>query len=235
MKKIKFLFFVSLLLVGMGLGAQTVDEIVNKHIEAIGGKANLDKVKSLTFDLTMDVMGSTAPVSEFLLNGKGFKTIAEFNGQQIISSFTDVGGWTVNPLAGVNDPTPMPEAVYKGGRDQIYVGGSLLDYAAKGYKVELAGKDAGGYKLKVTKDGSETNYVIDTATYYVTKSITSGEMMGAPTEITFIYSDHKKMDFGIVLPSTILVDLGGFSFTSKVNKVEANKEIDPKIFEIPAK
>ena len=74
MKKVKFLFFVSLLFVGMGLSAQTVDEIINKHIEAIGGKANLDQVKSLTFDMTMDVMGSSAPVTEYLLNGKGFKT-----------------------------------------------------------------------------------------------------------------------------------------------------------------
>jgi hypothetical protein len=233
MKKVKFLFFVSLLIVGMGLNAQTVDEVINKHIDAIGGKANLNQVKSLTLDITMDVMGTSAPVTEYLLNGKGFKTEAEFNGQKIITAYTDQSGWTINPLAGGNDPQALPDAVYKGGRDQIFVGGSLLDYAAKGYKAELEGKEGGAYKVKVTKDGSESHYLIDSSTYYITKSVTNGEMMGSPVEVTITFSDHKKTDFGIVLPYSNVVDLGGFSFSSKVNKVEANKEIDPKIFEMP--
>ena len=235
MKKVKLLFSASLLMAGMALHAQTVDEIINKHIEAIGGKANLDNVKSLTMDLSMDVMGNTAPVTEYILNGKGWKSESEFQGQKIITAYTDKSGWTINPLAGMNDPQPLTDAVYNGGRPQIFVGGALLDYAAKGYKAELEGKEGNDYKIKLTSGTSVSHYIIDGSTYFVTKSITDGEMMGSPVEITVTFSDYKKTDFGIFLPYTSIVDLGGFSLSFKTNKVEANKEIDPKIFEMPAK
>ena len=97
----------------------------------------------------MEVMGNQAPVVEQLLEGKGFKSETDFNGSKIIKCYTDKGGWSVNPMGGATDPQPMPEEMYKIGKDQIYVGGSLVDYAAKGNKVELIGKEGNDYKLKV--------------------------------------------------------------------------------------
>ena len=41
--------------------AQTVDEIIARHIDAIGGKEKLGQVKSLYIENTMDVMGNQAP------------------------------------------------------------------------------------------------------------------------------------------------------------------------------
>ena len=56
----------------------------------------------------------------------------------------------------------MSDDEYKVGKDQIYVGGPLYDYAAKGNKVELVPGDAGTYKIKLTtKDNTETTYVFD--------------------------------------------------------------------------
>lgn len=60
-----------------------------------------------------------------------------------------------------------------------------------------------------------------------------GEVMGQPAEIIAVFSDHKKTDFGIVLPYTKSVDMGMFQFVQKIDKVEVNKEIDPKIFDLP--
>ena len=57
--------------------------------------------------------------------------------------------------------------------------------------------------------------------------------MGQTVEVVTTFSDPKKTDFGIVLPYSRAIDLGGFALSSKVNKVEINKEIDPKIFEQP--
>ena len=151
-------------------GAQTADEIINKHIDAIGGKEKLSQVKSVYFENTLEVMGNQAPVSESLLEGKGFKSETDFNGSKIIQCYTDKGGWQVNPMAGVPDPQPMPNDMYKGGKDLIYIGGALQDYAAKGYKAELAGKESGNYKIKVADGNAESTYFIDTATYFITKS-----------------------------------------------------------------
>lgn len=215
------------------LSAQTVDEIISKHIVAIGGKEKLSQVKSLYTENSVEVMGSSVPQKEYLIEGKGYKAEVDFNGAHIISCYTDKGGWTLNPMAGATDAQAMPDALYKSGKPQIYLAGALVDYAAKGYKAELMGTDGGSFKIKITGDGNETYYFIDPTTYYLTKSIVKGEIMGQAVEVITVYSDHKKTDFGIVLPYTKSVDMGMLQIAQKVDKVEVNKEIDPKIFEIP--
>lgn len=212
---------------------QTVDEIISKHIEAIGGKDKLSQVKSLYTENSMEVMGNAAPQKEYLLEGKGYKTEVEFNGVNIINCYTDKGGWAVNPMAGGTDAQELPDAMYKSGRSQIYLGGALIDYAAKGYKAELTGNEAGNFKIKVTDGGSETYYYIDQKSYLLNKSIIKSEIMGQAVDVTTTYSDYKKTDFGIMLPYSKNIDMGMFQMTQKLGKAEVNKTIDPKIFEMP--
>ena len=233
MKNIKFLLLAVAAITTSALSAQTVDEIISKHIAAIGGKEKLSQVKSLYTENSMEVMGNTAPQKEYLIEGKGFRSELDFNGTSIVQCYTDKSGWMVNPMAGGTDAQAMPDALYKSGKPQIYLAGALVDYAAKGYKAELVGKDGGNFKIKITGDGNETSYFIDPTTYYLTKSIVKGEVMGQAVEVVTLYSDHKKTDFGIVLPYTKSIDMGMLQLSQKVDKLEVNKAIDPKIFDIP--
>lgn len=213
--------------------AQTVDEVISKHIDAIGGKEKLSKLKSVYFENSMEVMGSTVPQKEYLVEGKGYKSEVEFNGMNIISCFTDKDGWTVNPMAGGSSAEAMPDGLYKSGKSQIYFCGGLMDYSAKGYKAELAGKEGDAFKIKLSDGGSETYYFIDSKNYLLAKSITKSEMMGQSVDVTVTYSDYKKTDFGVMIPYVKNVDMGMLQMTQKVDKLEVNKEIDPKIFAIP--
>jgi hypothetical protein len=233
MKKINILFLGIAALCLSAAQAQTVDDIVNKHTDAIGGKEKIGQVKSLYAETTVDIMGNSANSAEYLVQGKGFKNEMDFNGTKIVNCVTDKGGWVINPFAGAADAQAMPDEVYKASKDQVYFGGSLVDYATKGNKVELAGEEGNNYKLKVTRDGAETMYYIDKTNYYLNKTVSKGEMQGQSVEITISFSDYKKTDFGIVVPYTRTTDLGGFSLAAKVNKVEVNKEIDLKIFDMP--
>jgi len=233
MKMIKTLMIGATAFLATAAQSQTVDEVISKHVEAIGGKEKLSQVKSLYTENSVDVMGNAAPQKEYLLEGKGYKSELDFNGTSIVQCFTDKSGWMVNPMAGGADAQAIPDAVYKSGKSQIYFGGPLIDYAAKGYKAELMGKDGGSFKIKISSDGSENFYFIDATSYYLTKSLIKSEVMGQSVDITTTYSDHKKTDFGVVLPYTKNVDMGMFQMSQKTEKIEVNKAIDPKIFEIP--
>lgn len=233
MKSIKFLLFALAAITSSSLYAQTVDEIISKHIEAIGGKEKLSQVKSVYTENSMEIMGNSVVQKEYLLEGKGYKSEVEFNGSNIVQCVNDKGGWTINPMMGGTDAQAIPDGIYKSTKPQIYLGGALIDYSAKGYKAELAGKENGSFKIKVTAAGNETYYFIDATTYFLTKSIMKSEAMGQSVDVTTTYSDHKKTDFGVVLPYTKNVDMGMIQFVQKIEKVEANKPIDPKIFDMP--
>ncbi len=236
-------FKLSLLLLATLFGtlshAQTSDEIVNKHIEAIGGKDKLNGIKSVYTEGSISIMGNDAPSTTTILNGKGFKSEIDFNGQKIVQAITDKGGWMINPMIGSTDPQAIPEDQYKASKEQIFIGGPLMDYAAKGIKVALAGKENVGtvnaYKLNVTtKDSSESTLYIDPATYYIIKAVRKFNMNGQEGEVAMTFSDFKKTDYGYVIPYTTETTLPqGITMTSTIKKAEVNKEVDPKVFEMP--
>jgi len=234
MKKIVAgLFLTAILASAIAAKAQTADEIVSKYIDAIGGKDKIKQITSIYMEGTVQVMGNENPTKVTVLNGKGYKTETEFNGQKMVQCYTDKGGWAINPMAG-GAAEAMPDEVYKAGKEQIDIGGALYDYAAKGSTVSLLGKEDGAYKIKlVTKDKDETAYFIDATTYYLTKLIKKGSMMGQEVEVTIKLSDYKKTDIGYLVPFTIGTDLGQFSLSTTITKAEINKAVDAAAFVMP--
>jgi hypothetical protein len=214
--------------------APTADEIVSKYVAAIGGKDAISQVKSISTESSVQVMGNDSPSTTVLVDGVGYKSETSINGATIITCYTDKGGWNVNPLAGQNDPAPMPDDVYNAGKGQIFVGGPLYDYAAKGSKVEFMGKDGNNYKIKLTsKESVESTYLIDATTYLLTSVQSKGKMQDQEVDITTRLSDYRKTELGYVIPYAIDVDLGQFALSVVVKKVELNKTIDPAVFTTP--
>jgi hypothetical protein len=58
-------------------------------------------------------------------------------------------------------------------------------------------------------------------------------MNGQEIEMTINFSDYKKTDFGFVVPHTIQTDMGNFQLSATITKVVVNKDVDPKIFDMP--
>jgi outer membrane lipoprotein-sorting protein len=218
--------------------AQTADEILTKHIDAIGGKDKLAQVTSIYLESGTEVMGNEMETKTTIVNGKAYRNESDFNGQKLVQVMTDKGGWMINPFAGSSEPTPIPEEQYKMGQDQIYISGGLFDYAAHGGKVEYVGQeklgDVNAYKLKYTnKDSGEVFYYIDPTTYQAIQAVKKGNAMGQDVTITTSFSNYQKTDAGILIPYTTNIDMGQFALKVNVKKVEFNKPVDPAIFEIP--
>ena len=226
---------VSALASAVSLSAQTADEIVGKYVAAIGGKDAISQVKSMYSESSLTMMGGENPSITTMVDGVGYKNETDVNGTKIVQCYTDKGGWIVNPMTGATNATPMPDDVYNAGKAQIRVGGALYDYAAKGSKIELLGKEGSAFKIKLTsKENVESVYLIDTTTYLVTSVTSKGKMQDQDVSITTKLSDYRKTELGYVIPYAIDVDLGGqFQLTIAVKKVELNKTIDPAVFAMP--
>jgi hypothetical protein len=237
MKILRSVFAGMLLLSSAYLQAQTADEVVSKHIAAIGGKEVISKITSQIVEADLSVMGSTLTSKTTVLVGKGFRNESNFNGQDIIQVVTPTGGWMINPLAGQTDPQPLPEEQVKAAQSAFDLGGDLYNYQQKGSKVELVGKEkiegVEAIKLKLTnKDGKESLYFIDPTTYYMIRRETTNNVNGQDVTAVATFSNFKKTDIGYVMPYTTVTNQG-FEITINVNKVEFNKEVDPKIFDMP--
>ncbi|HEY2580186.1 MAG TPA: hypothetical protein VGI43_00175 [Mucilaginibacter sp.] len=236
MKIAKLTLLFAAVFTSMAASAQTVDDIVGKHLDAMGGKDKIAAVKSVTITSTIQVMGADNPSSSVLLNGVGYKSESEINGSKIVQCYNAKSGWTINPFTGGSGPEAMPDNQYQAGRYQIYAGGALMDYASKGYKAELLAKDGNNYKIKLISPGNvESTYFIDGTTYLISKVITKGDMQGQPVDITTTLSDYRKGDAGLMSPYKIDVDLGQFQLAYVVKTIELNKDVDPTVFDMPAK
>lgn len=237
MKRVKrSLLSLGLFMATMAAQAQSADEVITKHLDAIGGKQKLSGITSVKMNSINSVMGNEAPATVTILNGKGYRSEAEVMGSKMVQVFTDKGAWMINPMMGSGSPEAMPEEAARAGQSQIYVE-PFFDYAAKGAKAEYGGQQKVGsvnaHKVKLTdKNGMTTTYFFDPSTYYIIQAVRTGEMMGQPIEITINYSDFKKTDYGWVVPQTTEINMGQFAITSKLKNVEVNTPVDPAVFEM---
>jgi hypothetical protein len=222
-------FFVLITTLGMTtLRAQSVDEIVGKYVDAIGGKTVLASIKSIVVESTVEVAGNEAPSTTTILVGQGFKSVTDFNGQKYVTCLTPTGGWGINPMAGQTTPTAMPADLAKAGQLQLQIN-PLANYAANGYKVELIGKDSADYKLQMTVASAKVTYYINAKTYLIDKLVSSTSQ----GESTITFSDYRKTDVGFVFAYTQSLDASQMSLTITHKKVTVNPTIDPAIFNMP--
>jgi hypothetical protein len=221
----------------IGAYAQTVDEIVDKHVAAIGGMDKLSGVKTLYTERSLSVQGMAIPSKSTVMVGKAMRTESSVMGNSMVQVVDGTTGWMIRPamMGGTGDPEDMPADQVKQQLGQLDPFGPLVNYKAKGNKVELVGKEKvdgkDAYHLKVTtKEGQTVEEFVDANTYLVSKIKMA--MNGQTGEI--MLSDYKDKD-GIKFPNTMEMNSPQGALTFTTEKITVNGPVDEAIFKKPAK
>ena len=222
--------------------AQTVDEVISKHIEAMGGADKLKSLKSVYMEGVAVMQNGNEITSKiYKVQDKLVRREIEFGMGSVTMIVTDKEGWSSNPRSG-GAFEPLPKEVVEGQQLELDIAGALTDYAAKGHKTELMGKETVGttevYKIKLTpKTGKDVIYFIDTKDHYIIRQTVKGGMLGggqgrggqgADAEVNINYSDYKKTPEGYVFPYT--VSMGNSGNNMNYEKIEVNKPVDEKLY-----
>ena len=222
--------------------AQTLDEIIKKAIDARGG---IEKIKAVQSErITGRISFSQGLEGTLILELKRpHKLYSEISveGQKVLRVYDGKSaGWTLNPFMENNGVTEMSGEELKEMPDEADGDGPLVDYKAKGSKVELVGKeDAEGkpvYRLKITsKNGEVRSYLIDSGTFLTTKweGIRKVGDQDLPWECNV--SDYREVE-GLKFPFKIDQGSPGTEYrqTLTVEKIDINPKIDESHFAKPA-
>lgn len=239
----KTLSFAAFLLFLTGYAqAQNVEDIVAKHIAAIGGEkwTAVEAVKSEAKISADGAPGMSIMMNMVAIRDKSLRMDVSVMGMTQTTVLNGDGGWSTNPFANQMDPEPLTADQVKSMKDMTDVDGTFIGYKAKGYTLEYVGtEDVDGteaIKVKVNKGGKRSEYsYFDPATYYEIKNVRVEEVDGKEVESATTYSNFKNQD-GLVFPFTIQQsdpNMGGSTVT--VTAVTINPLVDQKTFDMPGK
>ena len=240
MSRKRFLFAGLTVLLTSILSAQTVDEIIAKSIQARGGMDKIKAVQSVRSSGTMNLGGGMeAPGS--LIQKRPNMARLEFTVQGLtaIQAYDGKDAWQVMPFMGKKDPELMSADEKKEMEEDADIDGDLVDYASKGSKVELLGKDklegTDVYKLKVSlKNGDVKTIYLDADSFLEIREETKRTVRGTEREIESSLGDYKEVN-GLMFPFAIESGLKGSQETEKLtlSKIELNVPVDDSLFKMP--
>jgi hypothetical protein len=221
--------------------AQTADEIVEKFIKTVGGMEKIQAVKSLRrVGRYSGGGGFEAQLVEENRRPGFVRQEFVIQGMTGVTAYDGKAGWKIEPWNGKKDAESLSEEELKGIVEDSDLDGPLVNYRAKGVKVEYVGMDevegTDAYKLKVTlASGDVRFYYLDTDYFVPIKIDTKRMVRGAEREYETILGDYKEVG-GWYLPFSVESGVKGSPFRSKVTyeRIEANVSLDDSRFARPA-
>lgn len=210
---------------------KTADEVIQKHIDAVGGIKNWDKVKSVKLVGSVSANGMDIPMTQTIVNGKGYRMDISVMGQNGYSIVSDKGGWQYMPFMGDTKAKELPAEQIKMSREKLDFKNSQLVDKSVIASSALDGKDTVNsvpcIKVKIKmKSGEDVVCYFDAATYYMVKQEMKLKINDEEQEMATTFSNFKKQPEGIVIPMTIGTPQGDVTFKT----VEINKPVDDKMF-----
>jgi outer membrane lipoprotein-sorting protein len=222
----------------------TAAQIAQKNVAARGGLDKWRAVQSIKMTGRMEVGGKANNQAPFTLQMKRpnkQRLSMEFGGQTAVQVFDGEKGWKLRPFLNRPDPEPFSAEELGKTADGPGIDGYLVDYAAKGSKIELEGTETVGdkatYRLKLTnKQGHSSHIWIDGTTFLEAKVEGHPRRFdGRMSPVETYLSDYRSVE-GLMIPyvSETRVEGAAKSHKMMVENVAVNLNLDDTLFTKPA-
>ena len=242
--------------VAPALPALTAAQIVEKNVAARGGLTAWKAVQTMSWKGTMGA-GGTNYTS---INAKGQLKMGEreevrlpfrmelkrplksrleldFNGTTAVQIFDGAKGWKLRPFLGRTNWDAYSADELKQAAAEPGIDGLLIDYAAKGTRVDLAGTDKveghAAYKLKVTrKDGQVRQVWIDGQSFLDIKVAGDPRRVDGKMRKVVVLMRDFKSEQGLMIPRVQETAVEGVAKTEKIqiDGVTVNPKLDDSRF-----
>ncbi len=224
--------------------AMTVDEVIEKHIEARGGLDAWARIHNLK--ATGSYTGFSK-VSPFTLHrervGDSTDKVAKYHLDHILDDKQVTIGFDGETAWWINLWYQVPWAQQMGGQDlkvfmqDLDFESPFFYYREKGYKVDLLGEgDLDGQKalrLQLTRpDQSVETWYLDPKTYLEIGYDSEGSDFGRQVPQRAFIEDFREVD-GVMIPHYVEKQWYTRLRTMEIAEVETNLEIDDDLFHMP--
>jgi outer membrane lipoprotein-sorting protein len=237
-KKIIFIQFIIVIWLSVFLAAESVDDIINNVIKAMGGLEKIKAVKTAVIDGRTYQGAMEIPIMIKIKKPNKIRIEVIIQGQTMVQAYDGSVGWQIIPFLGTTEPENSPEEETKMLKMQADLDGPIVDYKEKGNKVELMGEeDMEGnkvYKLKLTMKEGDVHYIyIDKESYVPLKRSMSIKKGDSEIIVESIFSDYKSVE-GVLIPFTTENKVGGqLTGSFVIGEIKFNVDLDDSIFTKP--
>jgi outer membrane lipoprotein-sorting protein len=218
-------------------GAQTLDDVIARNLQAKGGAEMLKSTNSVRMTATLASPGQPGDITITMLLKRPnlMRREMAMGGRTMVFGFDGATAWA-RQGDGPAEPVTGPQA------DQLKQSAEFdsvfLNYKELGHTIELVGQESSGgkpvYHVKVTrKEGPVQHYYLDAETGLEQKMVMEMDQGGMKVTVETQLSDYRTVD-GRVLPYKIRQLANGAPAAEiTTEKVEFNVPVDEAVFKMP--
>ena len=155
----------------------------------------------------------------------------QFAGKTAVQVYDGANGWKLRPYLNRNDVEPFTAEEAKSEAERVGPEGALVDYAAKGTKVELEGTEPveghNAYKMKLTMKNGDVQHVwIDAQSFLDVKVEGIPRRMDGKMHTVWVYQRDFRTVQGVKIPFVLETVVDGYPDMHKM--VFEKAEVNPK-------
>jgi zinc protease len=215
----------------------TVDQVLDKYVEALGGKAAIEKLTSREGKGTfaIEALGATGTVETYekapnkralVVDIPGFGTVRQ--------GYDGKVGWAVDPQSGMREQSGAELAATKL-ESEFHRDIKLKELYPK---ITVKGKDKVGDKdaivLEATPaEGAVEDWFFDTTTGLLVRTDTERESPQGKMPVQVFIDSYKEVD-GVKIASAIRQVTPAFTLNIKIDEIKQNVPVEDSKFVKPA-